>query len=81
MCKMRRLNYMISNSVQLNLQLNQNIENLIEITSTELLHIESHVNRNRELDQIVYIYTSLLILNVLCGPFLVISPQGKVLER
>lgn len=33
---------MISNSVQLNLQLNQNIENLMEITSTELLYIETN---------------------------------------
>ena len=50
---MRRLNYMISNSVQLNLQLNQNIENLIEVTSTEPLHIKTNVeDRNRKLDQI-----------------------------
>lgn len=33
---------MISNSVQLNLQLNQNIENLIEMTPIELLHIETN---------------------------------------
>lgn len=57
---------MISNSVQLNLQLNQNIENLIEVTSTEPLHIKTNVeDRNRKLDQILYMYTSLLILDVL----------------
>lgn len=33
---------MIPNSVQLNLQLNQNIEDLIEITSLELLYIETN---------------------------------------
>lgn len=63
---MRRLNYMISNSVQLTLQLNQNTENLIEVTSTEPLPIKTNVeDRNRKLDQILYMYKSILILDVL----------------
>lgn len=41
MCKMRRLKYVISDSVQLNLQLNQNIENLVEITPRELQYRET----------------------------------------
>ena len=38
---------MISNSVQLNLQLNQNIENLIEITPIELQHVETSVEEQK----------------------------------
>lgn len=38
---------MISNSIQLNLQLNQNIENLIEITPTELEYIETSVEEQK----------------------------------
>lgn len=66
---------MISNSVQLNLQLNQNIENLIEITPTELQYIETSVEeqRNRQLEQILYMYKCFLILKFHYRLFLIVS--------